>query len=86
MLHLVWYVIVGLIAGFVAKSILHMHIALVWTIVLGIVGSLVAGFLSHTLFTPKAGAPFHPAGILFSIVGALLVLFLVKTLNLHLPA
>jgi uncharacterized membrane protein YeaQ/YmgE (transglycosylase-associated protein family) len=86
MLHLIWYVIVGLVAGLVAKSVLHMHIALVWTVVLGIVGSLVAGFLSHAIFRPRAGAPFHPAGILFSIIGAILVLFLVKRLNLHLPA
>jgi uncharacterized membrane protein YeaQ/YmgE (transglycosylase-associated protein family) len=86
MFHLIWYIIVGLIAGLVAKSVMHMHMALVWTIVLGIVGSIVAGFLSHTFFRPKAGAPFHPAGILFSIIGAIIVLFLVKKLNVHLPA
>jgi uncharacterized membrane protein YeaQ/YmgE (transglycosylase-associated protein family) len=36
MLHLIWYIIVGLIAGWAAKSIMHMHMSLVWTIVLGI--------------------------------------------------
>ena len=26
MLHLIWYIIVGLIAGFVAKSLMHTHL------------------------------------------------------------
>jgi hypothetical protein len=30
MLHLIWYIIVGLIAGFVAKSIMHTHMSLFW--------------------------------------------------------
>ena len=38
MLHLVWYIIVGLIAGFVAKSVMHLHMTLFWTTVLGLVG------------------------------------------------
>ncbi len=39
MLHLVWYILVGLIAGIIAKSIMHTHLAIFWTIVLGIIGS-----------------------------------------------
>jgi hypothetical protein len=30
MIHLIWYIVVGLIAGFVAKSVMHMHLTLVW--------------------------------------------------------
>lgn len=86
MFHLIWYVIVGLIAGFVAKSAMHLHLTLFWTVVLGIVGSLVGGFAAHLFMRPKEGAQFHPAGIVFSILGALLVLFLWTKLNLHLPA
>ncbi len=41
MLHLVWYIIIGLIAGFAAKSAMHLRLPLAWTIVLGLVGSLV---------------------------------------------
>jgi uncharacterized membrane protein YeaQ/YmgE (transglycosylase-associated protein family) len=86
MVHLIWYVIVGLIAGLVAKSVMHLHLTLLWTVALGIVGSLVGGFVTHLFIRPKGGAPFHPAGIIFSILGALLVLFLWSKLHLHLPA
>jgi uncharacterized membrane protein YeaQ/YmgE (transglycosylase-associated protein family) len=86
MVHLIWYIIVGLIAGFAAKSVMHLHLTLLWTILLGLVGSILAGFATHLFIRPKEGAPFHPAGIIFSILGALLVLFLWKKLNLHLPA
>ena len=86
MFHLIWYVIVGLVAGFVAKSVMHLHLTLFWTIVIGLVGSIVAGFVAHLFIRPREGAQFHPAGIIFSILGALLVLFLWTKLNLHLPA
>jgi uncharacterized membrane protein YeaQ/YmgE (transglycosylase-associated protein family) len=83
MLHLIWYLIIGLIAGFAAKSVMHLHLTLLWTVVLGIVGSLVGGFVTHLVIRPKGGGPFHPAGIIFSILGALLALFVWSKLNLH---
>jgi len=86
MLHLIWYIIVGLIAGLVAKSALHMHLTLFWTIALGLVGSVVGGLITHLFTRPREGSPFHPAGIIFSILGSLLVLFLWNKLNLHIPA
>ena len=86
MFHLIWYIIVGLIAGVVAKSVMHMHMTILWTIVLGIVGSIVGGLITHLFSRPRAGASFHPAGIIVSILGALLVLFLWHKLKLHIPA
>jgi uncharacterized membrane protein YeaQ/YmgE (transglycosylase-associated protein family) len=86
MLHLIWYIIVGLIAGFVAKSVMHMHMTLLWTVVLGIVGSIVGGLVTHLFMRPKPGAQFHPAGIIVSILGAILVLFLWHKFKLHIPA
>ncbi|HEY5074682.1 MAG TPA: hypothetical protein VII34_08305 [Pyrinomonadaceae bacterium] len=47
---------------------------------------MLDGLVSHLFTRPKEGASFHPAGIIFSILGALLVLFLWTKLNLHLPA
>ena len=43
MLHLIWYIIVGFLAGCVAKALLHTHLSITWTIVLGIVGSIIGG-------------------------------------------
>jgi hypothetical protein len=42
MLHLVWYITIGFLAGCVAKALLHTHLSITWTIVLGIVGSIMA--------------------------------------------
>jgi uncharacterized membrane protein YeaQ/YmgE (transglycosylase-associated protein family) len=86
MFHLLWYVIVGLIAGWAAKSLMHMHLSLMWTIILGIVGSVVGGLVTHIFLRPKEGAQFHPAGIIVSILGALLVLWLWHHFKLHIPA
>ena len=83
MVHLIWYILVGLIAGFAAKSVMHLHLPLLWTIVLGLVCSIVAGFVTHLFIRPREGARFHPAGIIFSILGALLVLFVWSKLKLH---
>jgi uncharacterized membrane protein YeaQ/YmgE (transglycosylase-associated protein family) len=86
MLHLIWYVIVGLIAGWAAKSLMHMHMSLMWTIILGIVGSVVGGLVTHIFLRPKEGAQYHPAGLIVSILGALLVLWLWHHFKLHIPA
>ena len=59
------------------------HLTLLWTIVLGIVGSLIGGCVTHMFSRPKDSAQFHPAGIIFSILGALLVLFISLKLKLH---
>ena len=86
MLHLIWYIIVGLIAGWAAKSVMHMHMSLMWTIGLGIVGSIIGGLVTHIFSRPRPGAQFHPAGIIVSILGALLVLWLWHKYKLHIPA
>jgi uncharacterized membrane protein YeaQ/YmgE (transglycosylase-associated protein family) len=83
MLHLIWYIVVGLIAGIIAKSVMHVHMTLFWTIVLGIIGSIIGGAVTH-LFSPSTGR-FHPAGIIFSTLGAIVVLYLCIRLHIHFP-
>src|SRR6185437_14707910 len=51
------------------------HMSLLMTGVLGIVGSFAGGFIARLFSKPPEGTPIHPAGILMSIVGAVLVLF-----------
>jgi uncharacterized membrane protein YeaQ/YmgE (transglycosylase-associated protein family) len=85
MLHLIWYIIIGFLAGCVAKALLHTHLSITWTIVLGIVGSIIGGAVTHLFYPPGAGGRFHAGGLIVSILGAILVLFLWHKFHLHLP-
>ena len=85
MIHLIWYIVVGLIAGVIAKSVMHVHMTIFWTIVLGIIGSILGGAITH-LFSRPADARIHPAGLIFSTLGAILVLFICYKLRIHFPS
>jgi len=78
MLHILWMFIVGIIVGFIARAIMPgtQHMGILMTGVLGIVGSIVGGLISRLFSKPADGWFFHPAGIIMSIIGAILVLFL----------
>jgi uncharacterized membrane protein YeaQ/YmgE (transglycosylase-associated protein family) len=84
MFHLIWYVLIGLVSGVIAKSVMHEHMTIFWTIVLGIVGSLIGGGVTHMLAGSK-NSQYHPAGLIFSTLGAILVLFICYKLKIHLP-
>ena len=85
MFHLLWYLLIGLLAGIISKSVMHVHLTLTWTIVLGIIGSLLGGAITHLIVRPR-NERFHPAGLIFSTLGAILVLFICYKLKIHLPA
>ena len=84
MFHLIWTVLVGLIAGVVAKSVMHVHMTIFWTVVLGILGSVVGGALTH-VFSRPTNERYHPAGLVFSTVGAILLLYICFKLRIHFP-
>jgi uncharacterized membrane protein YeaQ/YmgE (transglycosylase-associated protein family) len=84
MFHLIWYVLIGLISGVIAKSVMHVHIAIFWTIVLGIIGSIIGGGVSH-MFSRPTNERYHPAGLILSTLGAMLVLFICYKLKIHFP-
>jgi uncharacterized membrane protein YeaQ/YmgE (transglycosylase-associated protein family) len=70
-------IIVGAIAGFIARAVVPGPdpMGVVGTIVLGIVGSFVGGFLGYVIFHKDAGGGFlQPAGIIGSVIGAIIVL------------
>ncbi len=84
MFHILWYILIGLFSGFFAKSVMHEHLTLFWTTVLGIIGSLLGGGISHMIFRSK-NERYHPAGLIFSTLGAILILFICFRLKIHLP-
>ena len=84
MFHLIWYILIGLISGVIAKSVMHVHITIFWTIVLGIIGSIIGGGVAH-MFSRSTNERYHPAGLILSTLGAILVLFICYKLNIHFP-
>jgi uncharacterized membrane protein YeaQ/YmgE (transglycosylase-associated protein family) len=84
MFHLIWYVLIGLVAGVIAKSVMHVHMTIFWTIVLGVIGSILGGGVSH-MFSRPTNERYHPAGLILSTLGAILVLYICYKLNIHFP-
>ena len=84
MFHFIWYIVVGLIAGVIAKEVMHAPMTIFWTIVLGIIGSILGGAVTHIFLRPR-NERYHPAGLIFSTLGAILILFVCYKLNIHFP-
>jgi len=66
MFHIIWYVLIGLISGVIAKSVMHAHITTSWTIVLGIIGSILGGGVTH-MFSRPANTAIIPPGSFFPL-------------------
>ena len=71
----IWIIIVGLVAGLLARAIKPGSDPMGWimTIVLGIVGALLGGFLA-SLIGINADGGF--TGLIFSVIGAIILLFI----------
>ena len=72
-------IVIGLIAGAIARLVVpgKQNLSIGMTILLGIVGSFVGGFLGFLIFqSDPQGGFFQPAGIIGSIIGAIVVLLL----------
>ena len=80
MLHYIWMFIVGIVVGLIARFIMpgSDHMGLLMTGLLGIVGSFVGGLIARLFSKPKEGALIHPAGLVLSVIGALIVLYVVN--------
>ena len=78
MLHILWMFIVGIVVGFIARAIMpgKQSMGILMTGVLGVAGSIIGGLISRLFSKPADGAFFHPAGIIMSVLGAILLLFL----------
>jgi uncharacterized membrane protein YeaQ/YmgE (transglycosylase-associated protein family) len=83
MLHIIWSIIVGFIIGLIARAIMPgvQHLGFIMTTLLGIGGSIVGGLIARLFSKPEPGSSFHPAGVIMSIIGALILLFVWGKLN-----
>ncbi len=79
MFHILWSIILGFIAGFIAKHLVGFpHMGIMMTTLLGIIGSIVGGLIARLWSKPPEGKIVHPAGLIMSIVGAIVLLYIVK--------
>jgi uncharacterized membrane protein YeaQ/YmgE (transglycosylase-associated protein family) len=78
---LIAFLVVGLIAGFVARALVPGPDPMGWvsTMVLGLVGSFVGGTLAALLFGGTLDV--SPAGLVGSIVGAIVVLLVWRAMG-----
>ena len=74
---IILFIIFGFVIGLLARAILpgRQSMGLIATTLLGIAGSFMGGFLV-SLFTHQRVTDFHTAGVIGSIVGAIVLLAL----------
>lgn len=71
--------IISLIAGAVARLLVpgKQHLSIPATILIGLIGSFVGGFLGSAIFHhDKSQGALQPAGIIGSVIGAVIVLLI----------
>ena len=81
---ILYLIVVGLIAGFVARALVPGPdpMSVLGTMVLGIVGSFVGGFIGYLLTHHDANdGALQASGIIGSIVGAVVTLLVFRALS-----
>lgn len=81
MLSLIGFIIIGLIAGYIARAVVPGPdpLGLVGTLILGVVGSFVGGFLWSALF--GGGDLLATSGLIGSIIGAIVALLIYRAVS-----
>lgn len=76
------YIVVGLIVGILARFFYPGPVPLgfIGTVLLGIGGSFVGGFLSRLVGGGGGSGALQPAGIIGSVIGGIVLIFLVGLL------
>jgi uncharacterized membrane protein YeaQ/YmgE (transglycosylase-associated protein family) len=78
------WLIIGLIAGWLASMIMGRGgYGVVGDIVVGIVGAFIGGLIAGllNLSGPSAGNPFSWASLIFAIIGAIILIAIVRALS-----
>jgi uncharacterized membrane protein YeaQ/YmgE (transglycosylase-associated protein family) len=82
---IVLMIIIGLVVGLVARLLVpgRDSLGILGTIVLGIVGSFVGGFLEQLIEFHKIEDHLRTAGIIGSIIGAVVLLLLLRVTGME---
>ena len=82
MMGFIWMLIIGLIAGALARLIMPGRdpMGIVMTIILGIVGSVLGGLVSWAIWGTETGR-IQPAGLVLSVIGAIIVLWIYRMIK-----
>ena len=75
------WIIVGLIAGWLAEQITGRNQGLLTNLLVGIIGAFIGGFLFSTLLGFEYRQGFNLASILVATVGAIVLLLIVSWLR-----
>ena len=81
---ILYLLVIGLVAGFIARALVPGNDAMSvgGTVVLGMVGSFVGGFLGRALFGADAASGyFQASGIIGSILGSIIALLVYRAAN-----
>jgi uncharacterized membrane protein YeaQ/YmgE (transglycosylase-associated protein family) len=79
------WIILGLLAGLIARAIMpgHDSIGLIVTVVIGIVGALVGGFIAELIGFEGLGSFFELRTWIIAVAGAVLLLAVVRAARGH---
>ena len=75
MIGLILWLVFGAIIGWIAGAIMKDQRGIVGNIIVGIIGSLIGGWLSTVTMNTNY-AEFSLPGVIFSILGAIILIFL----------
>jgi uncharacterized membrane protein YeaQ/YmgE (transglycosylase-associated protein family) len=87
---MLWFIIVLLVVGFFVGALARLlmpgrdPLGVLGTIVLGVAGSFVGGFLQNLLqYHSLSVHSFHPVGLIGSVIGAWVLLLLLRLTGLE---
>lgn len=72
---IIWLVIIGAAAGFLATRLMKMETDIITTVAIGIGGALVGGLVLHLLLKALGMA----SGLIGAVLGSLLLIWIWKT-------
>jgi uncharacterized membrane protein YeaQ/YmgE (transglycosylase-associated protein family) len=78
------WLVIGLIAGWLASMIMGRGgYGIVGDIVVGLIGAFIGGLVANLLNIggPAAGDPFSWASLIFAVIGAIILIALVRALS-----